>query len=986
MELRWRIELFGGLRATVDTMDRAPERVLNRFRTQKTGLLLAYLAYSRVPSSREVLLELLWPEREPHAGRNSLSKELSWLRDQLEPPSVPPGTVLIADRASVQLNPAVVTTDVGEFQQTLQAAALADRHSERIRLLVHAVDLYRGPLLRGYYESWVVGEQERMAELYFQALGQLLRLLEAGQARLGGEADSAGGRAPGGDLHRALQYARQGVDADPLREEAQRDLMRLLAAVGQPAAALRQYRELERLLQTELGAAPEAATRALAHDIERLSPLRPLPDPPHAAPLEIAHVLSIGLLDDLRLPLEPRTALLEQLQHAVGSTAEYRRAEACGEVLRLPNRRGVALVFFRDPSAPVRCALELARAVGSSPTLRLRMGVHSGPVYRLQVNAAGSQLAGTGIRTAQWVMECGDAGHILLSRAAGELLGQIEDCDVCLQDLGECEVRRNVRLHLLSLYTGDLGSPARPERLRSDQVETGVSSVGSPPRAGRRPGGAPAHSPASTESRVVLLYRRHAQPDEQVLQLLEARLAAHGHRIFADRHLSMGVAWATEIERQVRSADAVIPLLSAASVQSELLTYEIQMADEAAQQKPGRPRLLPVRIRYTDPLPGPLSEILEPLEQTLWEGPQDNERLLDHLIHALQDPGTPGPVIPRSRLEPAGSGVPLDSLFYMVRSADAELHAALEQREGVVLIKGARQMGKTSLLTRGLRGAGEAGAKVVLTDLQRLNAAHLQSAETLLLALAQWIGVQLDLDVLPHECWRAGSDPSMNFERYLRREALAKMEAPVVWGLDGVDRLFPCDFGAEVLGLFRAWYNARSCDPAGPWSRLTLAMTYATEAHLFVHDLNQSPFNVGTRLSLEDFTFEQVADLNRRHGFPLHDNRELARFYRLVGGHPYLVRRGLHEMATRGIGIAALETQMEGDTGIFDDHLQRLLAALGRDPELTEVVRDLLQGRPCPTAESFYRLRSAGVMIGESPRDVRPRCQLYASYLERHLL
>src|SRR5262249_33666106 len=163
------------------------------------------------------------------------------------------------------------------------------------------------------------------------------------------------------------------------------------------------------------------------------------------------------------------------------------------------------------------------------------------------------------------------------------------------------------------------------------------------------------------------------------------------------------------------------------------------------------------------------------------------------------------------------------------------------------------------------------------------------------------------------------------------------------------------------------------------WRRLTLAIAYATEAHLFITDMNQSPFNVGTRLTLEDFTFEQVAELNRRYGAPLTGEAEVARYFRLVGGHPYLVRRGLHEMATHGMEIAGFEAQADRDEGPFGDHLRRILVLLAQDSALCEVVRGVLHGRPCPTAESFYRLRSAGVMAGESTRTVRPRCQVYAT-------
>ena len=142
-------------------------------------------------------------------------------------------------------------------------------------------------------------------------------------------------------------------------------------------------------------------------------------------------------------------------------------------------------------------------------------------------------------------------------------------------------------------------------------------------------------------ARVALLYKRNAEPDEHLLRLLETHLNAQGCQVFIDRHMTVGVEWAKEIERQVRTADAVVPLLSAASVQSEMLAYEVQIAHDAARQQRGKPRLLPVRVNYTGPLPEPLAAILDPLQQAFWEGRQDDERLFADLVRALQSPAEP---------------------------------------------------------------------------------------------------------------------------------------------------------------------------------------------------------------------------------------------------------------------------------------------------------------------------------------------------------
>jgi hypothetical protein len=479
--------------------------------------------------------------------------------------------------------------------------------------------------------------------------------------------------------------------------------------------------------------------------------------------------------------------------------------------------------------------------------------------------------------------------------------------------------------------------------------------------------------------RVVLLYKRNVQPDEQLLLWLEQELTARGARVFVDRHLSIGVEWGKELERRVREADAVLLLLSAASVQSEMLAYEVQIAHDEGQKRGGLPRVLPVRVHYDGPLPPELAGILNRLQYFLWQGPADNKRLLAELLAAFGAPPPPLKAVP----PPAGA-LPLDSTFYVVRPTDAEFQAAVDRRDSVILIRGARQMGKTSLLARGLEQARARGDRLVVTDFQKLNAGDFQSVEVFFRTLGQWIADELGLSAGPEAVWQPHRGPSVNFERYLRRQILEPHPGPLVLALDEADRLFGYPFASEVFGLFRSWHNARVLDPL--WSRLTLVITYATEAHLFITDLNQSPFNVGTLLSLEDFTPEQVRWLNERYGGPLRNADELDAFYRLVGGHPYLTNRGLYQLARHGPRAVLFADEAAREDGVFGDHLRRILVLLARDTELCDVVRGVLRGRGCPSTESFYRLRSAGVLAGESARAARMRCELYARYLERHLL
>ena len=528
-------------------------------------------------------------------------------------------------------------------------------------------------------------------------------------------------------------------------------------------------------------------------------------------------------------------------------------------------------------------------------------------------------------------------------------------------------------------------------------------------------------STPSSGVRIALLYKRDAGVDSELAHWLQAELSRHGHTVFIDRNLQVGVKWAGEIEQHIRKADAIIPLISRSAIDSEMLGFEIEHAHACALDQQGRPQILPVRVSYTGPLHEPMAGILDPVQYFLWEGEGSNEGLAAELLNALQNlppAETAGTLVPAKgerltpkfvaraaaaaatetraetqatvstlplALESVGGAVPLRSPFYLERPVDQAMESALNSRESIVLLKGSRQMGKTSLLARGLNWAREHGARAAFTDLQKFNDRNLKSADVFYHTLGESLADQLGLQALPSDGWDSRRSANVNFERYLRSEVLLNSNRPLVWGLDEVDRLFSVPFGSEVFGLFRSWHNERALDPSGPWSALTLLISYATEAHLFITDLNQSPFNVGTRLELDDFTQAQVAELNRRHHNPVKSGDDLNRLTRLLGGHPYLIRRALHELAAQTTTFAKFEAEADSDNGIFGDHLRRILVLLAKDPGLMEVVRGMLRSEPCPDTESFYRLRSAGLLKGSTQADAHLRCRLYATFLKRHL-
>src|SRR5207248_2500764 len=183
--------------------------------------------------------------------------------------------------------------------------------------------------------------------------------------------------------------------------------------------------------------------------------------------LEIGHVLFIDIVGYSKLLLKPQSELLRELNEIVSGTNEFRQAESAGRLIRLPTGDGMALVFRTNGEAPVECAMEIARALESHPAIQLRMGIHSGPVNEVVDVNQRANIAGAGINMAQRVMDCGDAGHILLSRHVAEDLEQDDRWRPLLHDLGEWEVKHAVRVGVTNLYSDEVGNPQLPKKFQA---------------------------------------------------------------------------------------------------------------------------------------------------------------------------------------------------------------------------------------------------------------------------------------------------------------------------------------------------------------------------------------------------------------------------------------------------------------------------------------------------------------------------------------
>lgn len=508
----------------------------------------------------------------------------------------------------------------------------------------------------------------------------------------------------------------------------------------------------------------------------------------------------------------------------------------------------------------------------------------------------------------------------------------------------------------------------------------------------------PTPTPATLRARIFISYKRDVEPDEPLaLQVFQA--LSRQHDVFIDQTMLVGTQWAERIEVELRRSDFLITFLSSNSIHSEMVEAEITTAHQLAKVQGGRPIILPVRLAYRAPFQYPLNTYLNPINWAFWDGPQDTPRLIDELLRAIA--GEALPIDERSKAsilqisgvpslpQPLPSAQPLEmpegtidpqSAFYVMRPSDAIAQEAIGRQGVTITIKGPRQMGKSSLLIRTIDAAVKAGKRVVFLDFQLFDKAALTDADRFFRQFCAWLTDELELEDRLDTYWNMPLGNSQRCTRYVGRYLLKELARPLVLAMDEVETIFDTGFRSDFFSMLRSWHNNRATTLI--WKQLDLALVTSTEPYQLIENLNQSPFNVGEVIDLADFTLDQVADLNRRHGSPLQTDEE-RRLMDLLGGHPYLVRRALYLVASGRISATDLFATATDDRGPFGDHLRYHLFRLHGKKDLVLGLVQILRHNECSDERVFFRLRGAGLVRREG-RLVLPRCRLYADYFREY--
>ncbi|MFG6094127.1 AAA-like domain-containing protein [Leptothoe sp. ISB3NOV94-8A] len=523
-------------------------------------------------------------------------------------------------------------------------------------------------------------------------------------------------------------------------------------------------------------------------------------------------------------------------------------------------------------------------------------------------------------------------------------------------------------------------------------------------------------SDSRTATRRIFISYRDEAPDKDLAQDFYDAFQAAGHEAFmAAESIKLGENWRKRISTELHQCDYFLLLLSPLSATSEMVTEEVKRARSLRDQRENnRPVILPIRVQFPldDPLNYELRGYLQQIQQREWHSAADTPALLQELQSLMQEhkaqrdiaPAETESVVPirpvadsidrpplpvaepELQREPGGS-VPLKSGLYVDRPPiETDCFAEIEQPGSLIRIKAPRQMGKTSLMARILNHGRELGYATVPVSFQRADSRLFNDLDLLLKWLCSQVGRRLKKLKELEDYWM-GFGSKDKCIAYFEECLLEDLDTPLILALDEVDMVFPhATVADDFFGLLRSWYESARYGDFGSelWEKLRLVVVHSTEAYVPLN-INQSPFNVGKNVELEEFSAEQVQDLAQRYGLSASASQTEA-LMELVGGHPYLIRKALYHLRRDDLSINALTETAATEAGIYSDHLRRHLYVLQDYPQLAEAFRQVVtKRRPVDIdAESSFKLESMG-LVTLSGNQASPLCEIYREYFREHL-
>lgn len=502
----------------------------------------------------------------------------------------------------------------------------------------------------------------------------------------------------------------------------------------------------------------------------------------------------------------------------------------------------------------------------------------------------------------------------------------------------------------------------------------------------------------------VFISYRHVKPDEDLAKLVTGHLRANGYSVFIDADIPPGDNWIAAIEIALKESDCLLVFLSKESIGSDMLRHEVKLAHQHKK------RILPIRLGFAGDLPYDLGAYLHRFQDLSWEpemsgtdlavkinsaipqaevadqteAPDISYNYDSGLSHTTEQVDVPLPVAdPRLAASLESGTLQLSSPFYIRRAADDTAENCIDAAEATTIVRGPRQMGKSSLLARLHARAQALGHQSFYIDFQLMDMTHLVDLDHLFRYLARKIQRSFGITKDPRTFWDDSDGPKANMTYYLEDAILASAETPVHIIFDEAERLFEFSYKDDFFSTLRGWHNLRATN--SKFTNFCVAIGHAQTPSGWIQDINQSPFNVGQQINVNGFEISEVAELNKRYGSPLCHDSEIEELSDFLGGHAYLTRLALYTLATRRCSFAEIVRSVDDQGGPFADHLRGIMWMLNKTPKVREAFREILSGRPCEDEVHYQCLWAVGLISGETRTAARPRSRLYNNFFKSHL-
>ena len=506
------------------------------------------------------------------------------------------------------------------------------------------------------------------------------------------------------------------------------------------------------------------------------------------------------------------------------------------------------------------------------------------------------------------------------------------------------------------------------------------------------------------QTKVFISYNREPVSQE-LAQQLRREIKRIGFPVFMDfEDTPIGADWALTILEEIKSCTYFILLLSEAANESEMVIKEIEEAHKLKIEN-GHPIILPIRVQY--PLANRLNARLHGklfrIQQLTWDSSIDTPNTISQILEVLLErreivianpemteevtafaPLEEIKPIPVAPLEIPRGAVRLESKFYVKRKHEDIFIQFVESPAALLRIRGPRQYGKTSLLTRVIAHADQLNYTIIAIDFQEIDEATMTDLDQLLWEFCYYLADELGLEDELNKRWSTPRAKKQITTSFIEKNILRQQDQPILLALDEADRLFSFpEVSSEFFLLLRSWHERSKVPNKQMWEKFRLVLSYSTEAKLAIQNLNASPFNVGEEADLYPFTKEQVAELATRHGL-VWTEEQLDIIMKLLAGQPYLVRRAMFLIAKGENTFDTLIEQADKHGGPFSDHLRHHLVNLKQFAKNAEAMREILDIQRFRDPLIATRLAAAGLIKG-SPPNLEPACGLYATYFRGKL-